>query len=87
MSTPECRKGCDVYEDWQKMEAQHTELVHENCELKDENERLMRLLRMAFGLATKDIVSFKAVWKISANEADTLIQQALNDSKKKSQKK
>ncbi len=27
MSTAECRKDCDVFEDWQKMEADNADLV------------------------------------------------------------
>ena len=33
-STQECRKGCDVYEDWEKAAADNVDLILENQRLK-----------------------------------------------------
>ena len=49
-STPECRKDCDVYEDWQQLEAERTivsrnaGLVMDNGKLQAKNKRLKEAL-------------------------------------------
>jgi len=39
-SNPECRKDCDVYDQWQELELNNAILITENFKLKAENERL-----------------------------------------------
>jgi len=39
-STKECRKDCDVYKDWQQIEADNVGLVLANSKFQAENERL-----------------------------------------------
>ncbi|KKL97884.1 hypothetical protein LCGC14_1829900, partial [marine sediment metagenome] len=39
-STTECRKNCDVYNDWQTLEAQNAGLVLDNAQLKAHIDRL-----------------------------------------------
>lgn len=40
MSTPECRKDCDVYKDWQKMECDIVDIQMENSKLRAENKEI-----------------------------------------------